>query len=315
LPTLTATGETSPAAAADATPANENEVRCHECGSSLHRVSAIQYGTIWICPACKPAFLQKLQAGAPLGPNPAAQAAPAGGYIDPGTLVANAIARQPLISPTYCLGRAWALLRENLVLLAGATAVNILCQVVVGVIPGLGMLVGPLIQGPLIGSLYWMNLRAVRGQTPAFGDAFSGFNQFVQLMMAGVVTTLLTTAMFVPAIVFLHLGKQGGNDTLTAIGGGLGLLALPFAVYFAISWLMTYPLVMDRKYDFWTAMHVSRAVSHKCWGSLFALFVLLVVVQFLGLLALCVGIFVTLPLFYGALAYAYEDVFNGAPRR
>lgn len=59
------------AAAASATAGGEpmGDVVCAECGKLFTKDNAIQYGTAWVCAACKPIFLQKLREGA----------APAGG--------------------------------------------------------------------------------------------------------------------------------------------------------------------------------------------------------------------------------------------
>jgi uncharacterized RDD family membrane protein YckC len=38
-------------------------VTCAECGGTFTRDNAIQYGTAWVCAACKPVFVQKLREG------------------------------------------------------------------------------------------------------------------------------------------------------------------------------------------------------------------------------------------------------------
>lgn len=42
------------------------EVVCAECGKLFSRDNVIQYGTTWICAACKPIFIQKFKEGAAL---------------------------------------------------------------------------------------------------------------------------------------------------------------------------------------------------------------------------------------------------------
>ncbi|MFM1768710.1 MAG: hypothetical protein RJA22_1239 [Verrucomicrobiota bacterium] len=41
----------------------DNAVRCSECGDAIHQASAVQYGTVWVCPSCRPAFLQRCAQG------------------------------------------------------------------------------------------------------------------------------------------------------------------------------------------------------------------------------------------------------------
>lgn len=56
----------APAADAGAS-AGVGEIVCTECGKIFSKDSAIQYGTAWVCAACKPIFLQKLREGATTG--------------------------------------------------------------------------------------------------------------------------------------------------------------------------------------------------------------------------------------------------------
>jgi uncharacterized RDD family membrane protein YckC len=51
--------------AAPATPTGE-EAACAECGRIFHKQDMITYGTVKVCAACKPVFLQKLAEGAQL---------------------------------------------------------------------------------------------------------------------------------------------------------------------------------------------------------------------------------------------------------
>jgi hypothetical protein len=57
-------------------------------------------------------------------------------------------------------------------------------------------------------------------------------------------------------------------------------------------------------------MNVSRRVVNRQWLSVFALLIVVGLLQIIGLIALCVGIFVTLTILRGAITYAYEDIFN-----
>ena len=294
-------GAAAPAPGAD-------QVRCVECGNLFTRDNAIQYGTVWVCAGCKPRFIQKLREGAPAG---GAISGQTGVYVEPAVLVEQALARGPRVDIGGCLGRAWDLMKSNFWVLVGATAVNTICQSAVSNIPFLGICLGPVLQGPLMGGLYLLFLKSARREESGFGDAFSGFSNFLPLMLASIVTTVLILVSFTPAGVCLLISGQRNDDMMAIAAVVLALLALPIVIYLAIAWMFTYLLIMDKKYDFWTAMNVSRKVLNKCWWSMFLLFILLCLIQILGFLALCVGIFVTMSLLYGAVVYAYEDIFRG----
>jgi hypothetical protein len=305
-PPVVAPPVAAPAGAAQ--PLGADEIQCVECGNRFPKDSAMQYGAAWICAGCKPRFVQKLREGAATG---GALTAQTGVYVDPETLVSQAIARGPDVEIGACIGRAWELMKNNFWLLVGASFVNVICQWAAGSIPLLGYCTGPVLQGPLLGGLYLLFLKMSLGQEGTFGDAFSGFSNFLQLMLASVVSTLLIVIWFVPGGVCLIIGIGNDNTTLQVVGGGLILLGVPFAFYLSVSWIFSYLLMMDRKYDFWTAFNVSRKVVNKCWWAMFGLLIVLWLIQIVGLLALCLGFFVTMSVMYGAIAYAYDDIFHG----
>ena len=305
-PPVAAPPVTAPAGAAQ--PLGADEIQCVECGNRFPKDSAMQYGAAWVCAGCKPRFIQKLREGAATG---GALTTQTGVYVDPETLVSQALSSGPAVEIGSCIGRAWELMKSNFWLLVGATLVNGLCQGAASSIPILGYCTGPVLQGPLLGGLYLLYLKLAHGGEGMFGDAFSGFSNFVQLMLASVVGTLLIYVWFVPGGICLFIGIGNNNETMQIVGVALAVLGLPFALYLAVAWIFSYLLIMDRKYDFWTAFKVSRRVVHRCWWGMFGLLIVLGLIQILGFLALCLGIFVTMTLLYGGIVYAYNDIFHG----
>jgi len=65
--------------------------------------------------------------------------------------------------------------------------------------------------------------------------------------------------------------------------------------------------------DFRQAMELSRKVVTKHWWSMLAFLIVVGLLPLLGLLACCLGVFVTTTIAEAALMYAYEDIF-GAQR-
>jgi uncharacterized membrane protein len=119
------------------------------------------------------------------------------------------------------------------------------------------------------------------------GDSFAGFSlAYMQLFLAYIVTSLLGLV-------------------------GLILCILP-GIYFIVSWCFTFPLVIDKKLQFWDAMEVSRKVVTKHWWTVFGLMLVVGLLAIAGVLACCVGVFVTTPIAYAAMMYAYEDIFGEA---
>ena len=90
------------------------------------------------------------------------------------------------------------------------------------------------------------------------------------------------------------------------------LLILPPAIYLAVSWVFSPPLIVDKRLDFWPAMELSRKAAAEHFFGVFALLLVCGLIVMAGSLALCVGIFFAAPVAFGAIAIAYDDLFGRA---
>ena len=199
----------------------------------------------------------------------------------PEAIAASYLQRHVSIDISSALSRGWALVRDNMTVLVGASILGWLVTVGLAFVPVLGWIVGFV----LLGGLDFLILRRLRGEEVKIGDVFDGFNlAFLNLTMAGLVKWLLTTL-------------------------GLFLCILP-GIYLAVGYVFALPLVVDKKMEFWTAMEVSRRVVHAHWWSVFALVIVLALVAFAGFLLCGVGALITIPVASASLMYAYEDLFG-----
>jgi len=131
--------------------------------------------------------------------------------------------------------------------------------------------------------LYLYFLKKIRGETAGVEIAFTGFRHpFPHLVIAGFLATLLTVLGFI-------------------------CLILP-GIYLFVAWIFTFPLITERRLDFWPAMRSSRKVISKHWWKFFGFLIVLGLINLLGMAALLVGLFITFPISFAALAYAYEDI-------
>jgi hypothetical protein len=163
---------------------------------------------------------------------------------------AEVLAQQPEVRIGRCLGQSWALLTDNFGVLFGATAVVWLITLICQFTPLVGGVVNWLIQGVLYGGLYLIFLNRIRGRAASVGDVFAGFSfGFVQLMLAGFLTELLSTI------------------------GLACCLVLP-GLYLFVAWTFSVPLVADKRLEFWSAMELSRKVVTRVWFEVFGLLVL-----------------------------------------
>lgn len=200
------------------------------------------------------------------------------------TIAAGYLEKAPPIDIASCISRGWTLVRDNPGLTIGTTLLMIVVSFGLSLLPVVGLL-GFFINPVLLGGLSYVFTRRIRGENPQVGDAFNGFT-----------------------LAFLQLGL-GGLVSLLLICVGLVLCVLP-GIYLAIAYTFALPLIIDKKYDFWTAMEVSRRVVNRQWWTIFGLALVLFLLNIVGVLACLVGWIVTAPLTVAAIQYAYEDVFG-----
>ena len=95
---------------------------------------------------------------------------------------------------------------------------------------------------------------------------------------------------------------------ITALGAVVLLLPV---IYLSVGWMFALALIIDRQMPFWPAMGASRRMVGKHWWTVFGLLVVCGLVNLAGFLVCCVGVFVSMPIVFGAMMYAYETIFSG----
>jgi capsular polysaccharide biosynthesis protein len=238
--------------------------------------------------------------------SPAAQAAgsaaaspePPAPPPDAAALTEEILARDYDLNIRGCLQRGWELVKSDFWPIVGVTALVLaLLWAASSSEPifsyhregfhATTSLLGILLGGPLMGGLYLFFLKKIRGEPARVETAFAGFSScFVQLFLASFVSHVL-------------------------LGLGLICLVLPF-IYLLVAWMFTLPLVIDKRLEFWPAMRLSRKTVSKHWWKFLGFGVVLVLFNLVGVLLLCVGVFLTFPISLAALMYAYEDIFATA---
>ncbi|MHB8520034.1 MAG: GYF domain-containing protein [Limisphaerales bacterium] len=195
------------------------------------------------------------------------------------------ISRDSQVEIGRCISRSWELVKANFWLTVGAVFVVSAIECALGAIPILGAAASMVMAGAFQGGLFHLFLKLIRGQPAGIEDAFAGFKlAFVPLMLAGIVVSVLSSLGF--------------------------LLCILPGIYLAVAWVFTFPLVIDRRLEFWPAMELGRKVVTQHWWTVFGLLVVNFLVCVLGVLCCLVGVFVALPVTIGALAYAYDDIFG-----
>ncbi|MBD0335059.1 MAG: hypothetical protein ICV62_06195 [Cyanobacteria bacterium Co-bin13] len=202
--------------------------------------------------------------------------------------------RDYTVSIGQYFGRGWEIFKQ----FAGAFVVYTLLLTIVAIVianlpaplgngsegePGILSSIYQLIFAPILFAGYYIvAFQIARNRPREFSDFFRGFNKFLPIFLVSLVSGVLIALGFV-------------------------LLIVP-GLYLAVAYLFAQPLVIDKNIDFWQALETSRQIITKKWFSFFGLAILLVLLNLAGILALGVGILVTLPWTICILTAAYENV-------
>ncbi len=141
---------------------------------------------------------------------------------------------------------------------------------------------GILLAGPLSVGFLVMAHRLDKGKPVDFVNFFDGFNAFVPLLLAYILTTLITII-------------------------GYFLFVIP-GIYFSVVYLFALPFVYFKKKEFWDAMELSRKLITKEWFSFFGFILLLALLNILGALAFGIGLFFTIPISACAIYVAFDEI-------
>jgi len=248
-----------------------------------------------------------------------------------------------------CVSRGWDLFKENMGILLGSFLLGIVILfaanamvsgLVTVLVPqtwmqsvvfrqffnvGLQILLA-LINGPLLGGIFYIFIQTMRRQPADTGKIFIGFQKaFSQLFLGNFVVAFFVGLCFVPfnlvaaakiqplleQLRHTNNPQQSFPELMSAFGAAFPILAICLIpmTYLAVNWQFTLPLIVDKQMDFWTAMKTSWKMVHKHWFAVFGLTVLLGLINTVGVLFCCVGVLFTAPMTIAATVYAYETIF------
>jgi uncharacterized membrane protein len=232
------------------------------------------------------------------------------------------------VAPLSALQRGLALVMAQPGPTIGISALIIVLMMAAGLVPCVGSIVQLAVAGPLIAAWYGYFLRHIRGQSAAMEDVFAVFSSpdLLHMIAVHVIMTVLAVLLLVPfffAVFFTMIGTvaataAAAESQVAAVSMG-PLAFIPVLVflpvfagmlYVQLAFMFALPLIHDRGHAFWPAMRLSQRVVHRQLLPMIGLLLLALLVGLAGFLALCVGIFVALPVIMASNAYAYEDLFG-----
>lgn len=164
----------------------------------------------------------------------------------------------------------------------GFTVLFIAISVVLGFIPIIGT-IGSIIITPALSVGFFVVARKIdKGESYSFNNFFDGFQKTLPLFLGQLVAGILVAI-------------------------GAVLLLIP-GIYLAVGYTLVSLFIWFGNKDFWDAMELSRKLVTKKWFAFFGFAIVLGLINLAGIIALGVGIFVTIPATVIAMYAAYDDI-------
>lgn len=253
------------------------------------------------------------------------------------------VRRNYQVSIGLFLGEGWQIISQNVGGFIGFFVISLIISIVLSNIPG-GALVNGFVSAILVAGNYIVGFKLLRGQPTSFGDFFTGFqgNRFLPILLTSLLTGLFSGIFSILAALSLMVGflpsfrsileqiqlEEATSDpeldqivdfvqrlpeipaAVTLLLIILGIILLVPAIYLGVAYTFAVPLVVERRIEFWAAMEASRKTVTHQWFGIFGLLFVLGLVNFAGACLCGLGLLVTVPLSYGVIVAAYNNIFG-----
>ncbi|MBK9165467.1 MAG: hypothetical protein IPM21_16465 [Acidobacteria bacterium] len=210
------------------------------------------------------------------------------------------------IKAMECYREAWEMVRGQYLM--------VFAVVIVGMI--VGSLIPLIILGPMVCGIYLCLFDMIDGKPISFDKLFKGFDfflpSFLLTLLIMVPIVIMVILIYIPLIGVAIAGQRMSQDELLWMIIGMLGVELVFAVIMTIIHtlvIFSFPLIVDRKAGAWEAITLSARAVWANKGGVGALFGIGFLLAILGYLALCVGIYLVIPIIITATAVAYRKVF------
>lgn len=149
----------------------------------------------------------------------------------------------------------------------------------------LGIVSGGILAGPMLAGVVWVTLRLLDRDVPApaFGDVFKGFDYFLPAFLFFAIWALVRVAL----ALFVTFVFQAWLAPFVQLAVSLGMITFLMFGFF---------LIVDGRRAFWPATVESVVMARRHWPFLLAVVFVAMAISLCGLLALGIGVVVTLPM-------------------
>jgi uncharacterized membrane protein len=209
-----------------------------------------------------------------------------------------------------CVKEAWSLIKTDYWLLFAISVVG-------AMIGGLSMYI---LIGAMVCGIFNAYLKVIDGGRANIDDLWSGFKYFWPSLGVTIVVVVpilvwmvvLIVTVYAPIITSAVIGNRGDQSVLlgTFVFGMIVDLIVAVIMMFIHSLLIfAFPLIVDRGLSSWDAMKLSARAVLKNLGGIGSLVAVNFGLALAGEMALCVGIYLVIPIITAANIVAYRKVF------
>jgi uncharacterized membrane protein len=176
------------------------------------------------------------------------------------------------VTPGRWISAGWTIVRQDL----GSFVLMTLIMIALIAIGNI------IVAGPLVAGMFMAARRQMQEGRSDLSDIFSGFQQFVDTLLIGLILSAFALL-------------------------GFALCIFPSLIVLAL-YLFAFLFHVDRKLPFWDALEASRRLVAQRPAGYVLFVVLLVLLNLLGLMMAVVGLLLTIPVTIAAITAAYRDV-------
>ena len=214
--------------------------------------------------------------------------------------------RTGVIRPVEVYKEAWAIMKDQFWLIFAITLVGML----------IGSFVPIVLVGPMMCGIYMCLLDKIDGRPLVFDRLLKGFDHFLSGLIVALVImvplVIFIVAIYIPMIAMAFAGNAVSEDMLLPVIIGIIIMELVVGILMMILHsliVFSFPLIVDRGLNGFEAVKLSARAVWANRGGVAGLFGVGILVAMVGYLALCVGVYLALPVLLMAMAVAYRKVF------
>jgi len=225
--------------------------------------------------------------------------------------------KRKAVDPIECIKAGWELIKPQYWLYVGMAFIAY----------AIGQAVPVILMGPMLCGFYLTLFKSRRREPIEFATLFKGFDFFAPSIVAMLLHAIPIAAVVIPTYILFYVSFFVAATQAQSEGGGAAMLGVLFTFFLvmivifvlivivSVGFTFAFPLIVDRRLNGLDAVKLSFKAGLANFWRLLGMMLLTGIMTAVGMAFCIVGMFLVLPISYGAIAAAYEQVFGLAHPR